>query len=140
MNTYSEQRTDVSVFKVCDLCGDHATGDLDIIASGIRGGCDGINSGNCVCGIQDVDLDGKKKNLSGVCVCNGGRIGGARFVCCVANGGRGGFNGILSGICCGCNGVVSGDRCVCDCIVGVGRGGCDGVAGRPLFVVFATST
>ncbi len=43
MNTYSDQRTDVSVNEVCNLCGDHATGDLDTIASVICGGCDGID-------------------------------------------------------------------------------------------------
>jgi hypothetical protein len=48
MNTYSDQRTDVSVFKVCNLCGDHAIGDLDTIISGIHSCCDGINSGGCI--------------------------------------------------------------------------------------------
>jgi hypothetical protein len=68
MNTYSDQRTDVSVFEVCDLSGDHATGDLDTIARGIRSGCDGISSGGCICAVQDVDLDGKI--ASGICICN----------------------------------------------------------------------
>ncbi len=112
MNTYSDQRTDVSVFEVCNLCGDHATGDLDTIASSIRGGCDKIDSGGCICGVRDVDQDGKIS--SGICVCNGGRIGGACFVGCVANGGHGGFNGVVSGVCCGCKDVVSGGCCVCN--------------------------
>ncbi len=127
MNTYSDQRTDVNVFEVCDLSCDHATIDLDTIASSIHSGCDGIDSGGCVCGVRDVNLDVKIAN--GICVCNDGHIGGVHFVGCVPNSGHGGFNGIVSGVCCGCNGNISSGCCVCDCIVGGGCGGYNGIAG-----------
>ncbi len=67
MNTYSDQRTDVSVFGAgftddnthgcfCNLSGDHVSGDLDTIASSSRGGCDQIASGGRVCSVCNVTL------------------------------------------------------------------------------------
>ncbi len=68
MNTYSDQRNDVSVFgagftddnmhgRLCNLSGDHVSGDLDTIASGSCGGCDGIARGGRVCSVCNVDHD-----------------------------------------------------------------------------------
>ncbi len=88
MNTYSDQRTDGSVFgtgftddnthgRLCDLSGDHLSGDLDTIASGSRGSCDGIASGSRVCGVCNVDLGGGI--ASSICTFDGGRISCARI-------------------------------------------------------------
>ncbi len=104
MNTYSDQRTDVSVFgagftndnthcRLCNLSGDHVTGDLDTIASGSHSGCDGIASGGRVCGVWDVDLDGGI--ASGVRTFDGSCISNACIVGCVASSGRGGCTMLL---------------------------------------------
>jgi hypothetical protein len=106
VNTYSDQRTDVSVFgagftddnrhgRLCNLSGDHVSGDLDTIASRSCGGCDRIASGGHVCGVRDVDLDGGI--ASGVHAFDGGRISGARVVSYVNSGGQGGCKCIASG-------------------------------------------
>jgi hypothetical protein len=98
VNTYSDQQIDISVFRtgfptwshdnthgsLCDLSGDHVSGDLDTIASSSRVGCGGIASGSRICGVCDVDSDGGIN--SGVCAFDGGRISGVCIVSGVASG------------------------------------------------------
>ncbi len=122
MNTYSDQRTEVSVFgagftndnthgRLCNLSGDHISSYLDTIASGSRGGCDGIASSGRICGVRDINLNGGI--TSGIRAFDGGRISGVPIVGCVASGGHGGCNAVDSGGRHGCNGDASGGRSVC---------------------------
>jgi hypothetical protein len=94
-NTYSDQRTDVSVFgtgftndnthgRLCNLSGDHVSGDLDTIANSSHSGCDEITSGGRVCGVCDIDLD--SGIASGIRAFNSSCISGAHIVGCVASG------------------------------------------------------